>query len=164
MRYNITASFESNFRKFLPPFPPSFPPIEVPKSLTLLSFCVAKVVYHYTIPYLLALAHPTSTWTICTGAQGDFGLRPVAGIPQGALFSMCVSAARENLETNVRFNELYLAFRVEVDEDAKLHGVVSASEFAKVYEAILAKEEVRSARVRLDDVKDMDVLRFERRF
>jgi hypothetical protein len=82
---------------------------------------------------------------------------------QGALYTMCTAAARETASTNVRFNEVYLAFRVEVDEDAEKHGVVKASEFAKVYELLLADEKVRSSRVWVVDTEDMQTLRYEKK-
>jgi len=77
---------------------------------------------------------------------------------------MCIAGGRQNLEGNVRFNEVYLNFRVEVDEDAAKHGVTSASEFASVYELLLASPEVRSSRVRVDSAEDMKVLKHARRF
>ncbi|CAN9450942.1 unnamed protein product [Alternaria alternata] len=120
--------------------------------------------YRATIPYLLAQKHPTSTWTLCTGAQGETALFPVPGMTQGALFTMSTAAARENEKTNVRFNEVYLCFRVEVDEQAEKHGVTSASEFAKVYENLLGDEEVRGARVTVREVGDIERLVWQRKF
>lgn len=115
--------------------------------------------YRDTIGYLLEQNNPNSTWTICTGAQGEVAVFPLPAMTQGALFSMSIAAARENERTNVRFNEVFLAFRVEVDESAKEHGVTSATEFAKVYEGILADEGIRSSRVRVDEVKDIKTLK-----
>ncbi|KAK0649238.1 hypothetical protein B0T16DRAFT_324338 [Cercophora newfieldiana] len=135
LRYNMNVSFEANF-----------------------------FAYRDTIPYLREQNPTACTWTICTGSQGDMGIRPVPAMTQGALFSMSVAAARENAEGNVRFNEVYLSMRVEVDEDAAKHGVVSASEFAPVYELILASPEVRSSRVRVESKEDMKTLRYARRF
>ncbi|KAK0611346.1 hypothetical protein B0T14DRAFT_440603 [Immersiella caudata] len=135
LRYNMNVSFEANF-----------------------------FAYRDTIPYLRAQNHPSSTWTICTGAQGDMGIRAIPAITQGALFSMCVAGSRENLEGNIRFNEVYLAFRVEVDDDAAEHGVVRASDFSSVYELILSSPEVRSMRVRVDSKEDMKTLKYARRF
>lgn len=89
---------------------------------------------------------------------------PVPAMPQGALFSMSTAAARENESTNVRFNEIYLCFRVEVDELAVEHGVTTASDFGKVFELILDSPEVRSSRVRVEDVGDLGVLKWKRRF
>ncbi|KAJ4357148.1 uncharacterized protein N0V89_001723 [Didymosphaeria variabile] len=117
--------------------------------------------YRATIPYLLAQNHPNSTWTICTGGQGDIGARPGAGMAQGALYSMSTSAARQNKETNIRFNEVYLFMRVEVDAEAEAHGVQKASHFANVYETLLSRNDVRSARVLVTREEDLDVLRFE---
>jgi hypothetical protein len=50
---------------------------------------------------------------------------------------------------------VYLALRVEVDEDAEKHGVVKASEFAGVYEKLLGMGEVRSSRVRVEGLRDL---------
>jgi len=83
---------------------------------------------------------------------------------QGALFSMAIAAARENESTNVRFNEIYLGSRVEVDEEATQHGVTTASEFGKVYELLLADSRVSSSRVRVENLEDLEKLRYERRF
>lgn len=62
------------------------------------------VAYRDTIGYLLEQDNPESTWTICTGAQGDTATHALPAMAQGALFSMCLAAARENEKTNVRFN------------------------------------------------------------
>ncbi|RYO89582.1 hypothetical protein DL763_005610 [Monosporascus cannonballus] len=88
--------------------------------------------YRDTIGYLLEQNYPASTWTSCTGAQGDIGTHPVPAMAQGALFSMATVACRENAVTNVRFNEVFLAFRIEVDEVAAQNGATSASDFASV--------------------------------
>jgi hypothetical protein len=83
---------------------------------------------------------------------------------QGALFSMCIAAARNNEKSNVRFNEILLGFRVEVDDAAKEHGVTTATQFGQVYEAVLGNSEIRSSRIRVDEVEDLKKLRYERRF
>ena len=82
---------------------------------------------------------------------------------QGALYPMAMAAARENESTNVRFNELYLSFRVEVDEVAAQHGTTKASDFGKVYEMILADPQVRSSRVRVDDLEDLKKLKWQKK-
>lgn len=83
---------------------------------------------------------------------------------QGALFPMATAAARENESTNVRFNEIYLRYRVEVDEVAAQHGTTKASDFGKVFELILANPEVRSSRVRVDDLEDLKKLKYQKKF
>jgi len=83
---------------------------------------------------------------------------------QGALFPMCMAAARDNESTNVRFNEIYLGYRVEVDEVAAQNGTTKASDFGKVYELILANPEVRSWRVRVEDLEDLKKLRYQKKF
>jgi hypothetical protein len=64
----------------------------------------------------------------------------------------------------VRFNEVYLALRVEVDEDAKVHGVTSSSEFAGVYETVLGNEGIRGERVWVEDLKDLRDVRVTGKF
>lgn len=83
---------------------------------------------------------------------------------QGALFPMCIAAMRENEKTNVRFNEVFLCFRVENDEDAEAHGVVKASKFGRVFELILEDEKVRSSRVKVETREDMEVLKTQKRY
>ncbi len=131
--------------------------------MTLLTERVA-VAYRDTIGYLLEKDYSASTWTLCTGAQGDMGTRPVPAMTQGALFSMATAASRENEATNVRFNEVYLAFRVEVDDVAAQNGTMTASEFASVYEEILAKPEIRSSRVRVYGHEDVKHLKYDKKF
>jgi hypothetical protein len=122
------------------------------------------VAYRDTISYLLEQNHPTSTWTLCTGSQGDLAIFPVPAMTQGPLFSMATAACRENAATNVRFNEIYLAFRVEVDEVAAQNGSTSASDFGSVYEQLLARPEIRSSRVRVESLEDLTDLKYKRKF
>ena len=83
---------------------------------------------------------------------------------QGVLFSMCKAACRECEKTNVRFNEVYLCFRVENDEDAAAHGVTSSSEFGKVYTQLLNRDDIRSTRVTVETPEDIATLRFAKWF
>ncbi|KAL7908291.1 hypothetical protein GGI35DRAFT_453786 [Trichoderma velutinum] len=120
--------------------------------------------YRDTIEYLQEQNHPDSTWTICTGSQGDMAIFALPAMTQGPLFSMATAAARENEKTNVRVNEVYLMFRVEVDEDAAAHGVTSSSEFAANYEGILSNPEIRSSRVRVATPADIKDLKWAKKF
>ncbi|KAJ5507306.1 Short-chain dehydrogenase/reductase SDR [Penicillium freii] len=129
-----------------------------------ISFEANFFAYRDTIRYLLEKKNPISTWTICTGSQGDVATHAVPAMTQGALFPFTKAAARENESTNIRFNEIYLSFRVEVDTDAVQHDVTKASDFGNVYEMILANPEVRSSRVRVDDVDDLKKLKYEKKF
>lgn len=113
------------------------------------------------MPYLLEQKNPKSTWTLCTGAQGDFGQRASPAMTQGALYSMATAACRDNENTNVRFNEVYLAMRIEVDADAEKSGMNKASDFATNYEAILAREDIRSCRVAVLEREDFADLKFK---
>ena len=83
---------------------------------------------------------------------------------QGALFSMSIAAARENESTNVRFNEIFLCFRVEVDEVAAHNGTVKATDFGEVYELLLDDPNVRSSRVQVETEADMSKLRYQKLF
>ncbi|KAK3676628.1 hypothetical protein LTR78_003402 [Recurvomyces mirabilis] len=122
--------------------------------------------YRDTIKYLREQNNPNSTWTICTGAQGEIAQFVVPAMTQGALFPFCKAAARENEETNVRVNEVYLCYRVENDKDAVEHGVTKASDFANVYEMILDSPDVRSSRVCVEnadeDLKKLKVRPFQK--
>ncbi|KAK3380636.1 hypothetical protein B0T24DRAFT_615912 [Lasiosphaeria ovina] len=119
--------------------------------------------YRDTIGYLVEQGKP-ATWTLCTGSQGDAAVFALPALTQGPLYSLATAAARENEATNVRVNELYLAFRVEVDTDAAQHGVTSATEFSAVYKQILDRQDVRSSRVRVEAVRDITELRFQKKF
>lgn len=112
------------------------------------------------MPYLLEQNHPKSTWTLCSGAQGDFGQRAGPAMTQGAIYSLCNVACRDNETTNVRFNEVYLAMRVEVDADAEKSGMNKASDFAANYQQLLVREDVRSCRVTVMEREDFTELRF----
>ncbi|KAH0370224.1 putative short-chain dehydrogenases/reductase, partial [Aureobasidium melanogenum] len=114
--------------------------------------------YKATIPYLLEQGHKDSTWTLCTGGMGDVGLRAGAALTQGALYSLANVACRDLENTNVRFNEVYLNLRVEVDESAKQTGFFKATDFAKNYQEILGSPDVRSSRVSVFDKKDFTQL------
>lgn len=112
------------------------------------------------MPYLLEQNNPNSTWTVCVGFQGDFGQRAGPAMTQGALYSLATAACRDNDTTNVRFNEVYLAMRVEIDSDAEKSGMNKASDFAANYEQILAREDVRSSRISVmqrEDFTDLKV-------
>ncbi|KAF9870976.1 hypothetical protein CkaCkLH20_11648 [Colletotrichum karsti] len=127
--------------------------------------------YRATVPFLLKQGVPNSTWTMCTGASGDMGLRGAPAITQGALFSFATVAARDNLETNVRFNEIYLAYRVQhhVDLSDKrqylgLMHLQSTRDFAPLYEKLLDRTDIRSKRVNALSPKDVVELNYETRF
>lgn len=159
MRYNINVYIETNFCKALAMLYYQSRPVIGQHNAD----GRRAVAYRETIGYLLEQKRP-ATWTLCTGSQGDVATHPIPAMTQGALFSMATAACRENAETNVRFNEVYLMFRVEVDRDAAQHGCTSASDFAIVYEGILANPEIRSSRVRVDTVDAIKKLKYERKF
>jgi NAD(P)-dependent dehydrogenase (short-subunit alcohol dehydrogenase family) len=118
--------------------------------------------YRDTIAYLRE--QNDSSFTICTGSQGDLATHPLAAMTQGALYSMCLGAARENLHKPTRFNEVYLGFRVELDEDAGRHNVVSSTEFGAVFKQLLDRSDIRSSRVEMFKPENMKVLKHTRRF
>ncbi|KAF2489323.1 putative short-chain dehydrogenases/reductase [Lophium mytilinum] len=117
--------------------------------------------YRATIPYLLEQNSGNSSWTLCTGSQGEEGVRAGPGMTQGALFSMAVAACRELHGTNIRFNEVLLCRRVEVDQDAEKSGAMKASDFAKNYETILGQPDVRGSRIRVETYDDLMKLSYE---
>jgi hypothetical protein len=70
-------------------------------------------------------------------------------------------ACRDNYKTNIRFNEIYLATRVEVDESAATSGAMKATDFAKCYIALLSDPEIRSSRVSVCGHDDLENLKYE---
>lgn len=122
--------------------------------------------YRATIPYLIDQGYPNATWTLVTGSAGDLGFAGVTAISQGALFSMANVACLENRKTNVRFNEVYLGYRVDYDSivEEKGHDIrMTASEFSRVYEAILANSDIKGCRVSVLDPDDVDQLKYEKK-
>ncbi|KAK2008138.1 NAD(P)-binding protein [Colletotrichum eremochloae] len=120
------------------------------------------IAYKVTIPYLLEQGFPSSTWTMCTGGAGDMGYRLAPAVTQGALYSFAITAARENKQTNIRFNEVYLAHRVrlEADKDTQIVAgmqipLMSSKEFAPLYEKILDRTDIRSCRVKARGPEDV---------
>lgn len=127
--------------------------------------------YKYAVPYLQSLKKPT-TFTLITGGARCFGTAGITSVNQGALGSLCAVGARELAETNVRFNEVYLAFRIEYDSniesgDSSIPGVdwgenwSRASEFATVYDRILRDEKIKGKQVNVMSKVDMDGSNYE---
>lgn len=119
--------------------------------------------YNATFQYLIEQGKPNSTWTIITGGLGDLGIGGAVSIAQGALFAFAGVGAYECMRTNVRFNEVYLALQVAVDDVAVKNKLVKASRFAQVYERILDRKDLKSARVYVENERDIDHLRFEKK-
>ncbi|KAG8625478.1 hypothetical protein KVT40_007229 [Elsinoe batatas] len=119
--------------------------------------------YRATIPYLLENKNTPVSYTMCTGAQGEFGIRALPAVSQGALFSMATAGMNELKGSNVRINEHYLAFRVEVDTSAEKTGAVKASKFANFYRQLLDRPDVSDCRVLIETEKDIDELRFRKK-
>ena len=71
-------------------------------------------------------------------------------------------ASHDHAETNIRVNEVYLGARVDYDSVAEKEGSIPSSEFGKVYEGILGREEVRGCRVSVTGKGDLGDLRFEK--
>jgi hypothetical protein len=82
---------------------------------------------------------------------------------QGPLFSMANVASRDNAETNVRFNEVYLALRVEVDSVAIQHGTMKASDFSIAYEKILSRPEIKGCRISVHGREDLENLKYNKK-
>lgn len=142
------------------------------------------VAYRATVPYLLEQGQKDSTWTLMTGAAGEAGVSiisyssdtdainkmmlqvgGVTAIGQGALFSLANVACRELANTNIRFNEVFLSFRVDYDSVAreKNDGSVGSSEFARHYEELLARPEITGSRVSLRKPGDVKDLQFKKK-
>lgn len=119
--------------------------------------------YQATIGYLLDRKDVQSTWTLCTGAQGNVGLFAGPAITQGALFSMAAAAASETAGSNVRFNEVYLVYRVEVDSSAEKTGAVKASTFGENYAALLARQDISGSRIIVSNAEEIKNLRIEKK-
>ena len=120
------------------------------------------------MPYLLERGSPDSTWTLCTGAQGDLGLRAAPAMSQGALYSFATVACRDNEKTNVRFNEIYLAFRVQFELESgnpldTSWTITTSSEFAPLYTQILDRTDIRSCRVNVLGPPDIRELKYRRK-
>lgn len=120
--------------------------------------------YRDTIDYLLEQNNPASTWTICTGTQGELANFPLPAMTQGPLYTMCIAAARETEHTNVRVNEILLGFRVTVDKKAEQEGATTATKFGHVYESLLSQPEIRGCRIRVDRPEDIKQLKHARLF
>ncbi|KKP02143.1 hypothetical protein THAR02_05774 [Trichoderma harzianum] len=124
------------------------------------------VAYRATIPYLIDQDHTNATWTLVTGSLGDLGFAGVTAISQGALFSLASVACLENLKTNVRFNEVYLGYRVDYDSVVEEEGGVNrmkSSEFAHVYETILANRDIKGCRITVSGPEDVDQLKYKKK-
>lgn len=80
---------------------------------------------------------------------------------QGALISLANVACLDNKTTNVRFNEVFLSYRVDFDSVCDVKGTdnrIRVSDFANVYEGILTNKDIEACRVSIrgpDDVKDL---------
>ncbi|KAI8302146.1 hypothetical protein K4K61_008203 [Colletotrichum sp. SAR11_59] len=127
------------------------------------------IAYRATVPYLLDQGFPGTTWTMCTGAQGEWGLRVAPAVTQGALFSFAIAAARENEDTNIRFNEVYLAYRVQLEVEpgmTNFHGfpITTSREFAPVFEKLLNRTDIKGSRVKAIKPQDVIDLKFEKKY
>lgn len=99
-----------------------------------------------------------TTWTLATGGSGDLGRPGVSAISQGALFSLANVACFELFNTNVRFNEAYLCYRVDYDavcDEMGTKGRIRASEYARVYEFILHDQTLDACRISVLDPQDI---------
>lgn len=85
------------------------------------------------------------------------GLAGITGVTQGALYAMAAAGAFENTKTNIRFNEVHLNLAVQYDTEAEKTQRVKASDFARVYQAIL-EGDMKSTRITVKAVEDIDKL------
>lgn len=70
---------------------------------------------------------------------------------------MASATAFEILNTNVRFNELYLNIRVDADSDATEHGAAKGPSLAKVYEAVFG-DNFRSQKIKVSTSDEISTL------
>ncbi|KAL0939885.1 uncharacterized protein CTRU02_206495 [Colletotrichum truncatum] len=127
------------------------------------------IAYHATVPYLLEQGFADSTWTMCTGASGDFGTPAAAAMSQGALYSFAIAASRENEGNAIRFNEVYLAYRVQyqLEPDSERFAgfhMTTCSDFAPLYEQLLGRVDIRGTRVMVKTPEDVNNLKYEKRY
>ncbi|KAI7171212.1 hypothetical protein KC324_g10996 [Hortaea werneckii] len=111
----------------------------------------AATAYKATIPHLLSQGHPDSTWTMITGAAGEYGAGGVTALTQGALYSMANVASRELARTSIRFNEVYLNLRVDFDGP----GTVRPSGFAENYVKLLQDKTIKWSRINVTSRADI---------
>ncbi|PQK11501.1 hypothetical protein BB8028_0003g01260 [Beauveria bassiana] len=120
--------------------------------------------YRATIDYLLEKAGAKATFTILTGGLATMGYGGVNSIAAGALASLAAVMTFENLKTNVRVNEIHLSHIVTYDSEIEEKGAAvgsKASEFARVYEEILRREDIKASRISVADDSDIYELRIE---
>lgn len=86
------------------------------------------------------------------------GIGGAGTIASGALGAMSAAAAFETWQTNVRFNEIYLSMGVFSDATEDTTYKVSSKYFGKVFEKILADKELKSKRIRVDTISDVETL------
>lgn len=115
------------------------------------------------MPYLLEQGFSNSTWTVCTGSQGYIGDRVAPAVTQGALFSFAIAAARQTEKTNVRFNEVYLAYRVQLEVEGDYQNwngfhVTTSKSFAPLYEKLLDRTDIKGNRVSAKSPQDVITL------
>ncbi|KAF7331843.1 putative short-chain dehydrogenase [Mycena kentingensis (nom. inval.)] len=128
-----------------------------------ISFYADYYAYRATYQYLVEQG-PNSSFTICTGGGGDTGKYGATSIAQGALFSFAAVVASEKIP--IRFNEVYLCCRVEYDsqcEGAENAWKLRASDFGRVYEALLANADIRDSRVTVKGLADVNELKYQKK-
>jgi NAD(P)-dependent dehydrogenase (short-subunit alcohol dehydrogenase family) len=121
--------------------------------------------YRATVPYLLEQGKD-STWTMITGAAGDFGSMGITAITQGALYALANVAIRETADSKIRFNEVTLSFRVDYDSVVAETGDAwrtKASDFARLYQGVLANKQIKGCRVKATSPKDIDNLDYHKK-
>lgn len=89
---------------------------------------------------------------------------------QGALFSFAIAAFRETENTNIRCNEVFLAYRVqaeytdaELDQWRGLVPVMTSAEFAPLYEQLLHRTEIKGSRISAVTPADVKELKYASR-
>lgn len=119
------------------------------------------------MPYLLT--QPNPTFTMITGGAGDLGSGGITAISQGALYSFANAAIKETNSTPVRFNEIYLNTRVDYDSVYEKQGndkkpnFLKSSQFAKVYQQLWARDDIKSSRITVLGPADVSELKIAKK-
>jgi hypothetical protein len=72
-------------------------------------------------------------------------------------------ACRDNTDTNVRFNKIYLGCRVKVDSSAAQTGAMKASDFAHAYTELLSRPAIKISRISVSTYDDLKQLKHKKK-
>ncbi|KAI5358527.1 Putative NAD(P)-binding domain superfamily [Septoria linicola] len=122
--------------------------------------------YRATVPYLLEQKHPNSTFTVICGSSPELGIYGAVALAQAPVQALGSVACRELAGTNIRANEVCLAWLVVLDDEAEKVGpdkCMKASDFARHYEEILARPEISGCRVSIYGPEDVAEIKYKKK-